>query len=366
MFTEEILEKCQQNIGYTFKNIQLLKQSLTHSSIRKENEYSNERLEFLGDAILGLVTCEYLYQTFQEFDEGDLTLIKSEVVSRETLAKLVQKLELQNYFAYAGGIGKTQNFPISILANEYEAIVGAIYLDGGMEPAKQFILSNLKDEIETVIKDPYQKNYKSLLQFISQKYLGTTPSYQSLPSKESTLGVPQFTSCVVIGKRKFLAGIGKNKKEAEQEAAHAALQILSLEDPVISAKLSNLLQLYPDPNKNQLIQNPSLLRDSQTLLQHISEKLNLPEPIYHHTKTIDDEDNILYHTHISIGGRSFPEVQASRYKESEKQAARTTLEILSEERIEDAATFSPLQINQLSQSQESFPFPILFNLSQPH
>lgn len=350
MFSDELLEQCQNIIDYKFKNIELLKKSLTHSSIRKETEFSNERLEFLGDAILELVTCEYLYNTLREFDEGDLTLIKSEVVSRETLAKIILQLGLQNYFAYSGGIGKTQNFPVSILANEFEAIVGAIYLDGGMESAKHFILTSLKAKIESVILDPYQKNYKSLLQFISQKHLGATPLYQSLPNKEMS-GSFFFSSYVVIGNRQFLAGFGKNKKESEQEAAHVALQLLALEDPIIAEKLSTIIQPIQDESKNKLVLNPSLFCNSQSLLLYVVQKLNLPQPVYHHTKVIKENKEKCFFMHISIGGRMFPEVCASKYKEAEKLAARIALEILSEEQSEKQADLS---------------FPVLFEVNKDH
>jgi ribonuclease-3 len=332
---EETLKQCEAAIGYTFTNIALLAEALTHASIRNEKKISNERLEFLGDAVLGLVVSEFLYLTFRDFDEGDLSLIRSDVVSRSTLAKIAKQDNLQNFFVYAEGIGKNSELPISVLANIFEAIVGAMYLDSGMEAVRVFILDRLRDEIERVIKNPYQNNYKSLLQFLAQKYLGETPSYQILPQKNHS----SFSSCVVMGKRKFLAADGANKKESEQSAAQVALQILALEEPLIAEKLKTTFAPYPQgepvlvPNgvrnrgRRQIL-HPTLFHNSQSLLQHIVEKFAFPTPVYHKRK---DKEKKIFFAHISLGGRTFPQASSPKSKEAEKLAARITLEILAEE-----------------------------------
>ena len=238
-YTKIMLEKCQKAINYDFKDIFLLQKALTHCSVATESIDSNERLEFLGDAILDMVVCKYLYLTFYDFNEGDLSLVKSEVVSRVSLAKAAKKIELDNYFKYKS---KKPVLPVSMLANVFEAIVGAIYLDGGIAPTRKFILDNLSNEIETVIQSPYQNNYKSLLQFIAQKYLGSTPTYKMYQNHKSD--TEKFVSYVIIGNRKFLAATGNSKKSAEQEAAAEALEILALEVPIIIESFPQFFSLF--------------------------------------------------------------------------------------------------------------------------
>lgn len=239
--THEMLQQCECVIGYRFRNISLLQQALTHASLRDKSGLCNERLEFLGDAVLGLAISEYLYRIFYDFDEGDLSLIKSEVVSRLTLARIAEKLNLDSCFACSKGVQKNKKgIPTSMLANLMEAVIGAMYLDNGLGHVNDFIVENFRDEIETVIRNPYQKNYKSLLQFLAQKYLGNTPLYKIL-RVEGPNHTRTFTACAVIGKRKFIAGKGKNKKEAEQTAAFAAIQILALENSEIGDSVQNLL-----------------------------------------------------------------------------------------------------------------------------
>ena len=331
VLNQEILKKCQEVIGYEFKNISLLQRALTHASIQNENGVSNERLEFLGDAVLGMVICEFLYLTFRDFNEGDLTLIKSEVVSRNTLARIGKKIELQNFFAFNGAQLKWEDLPDSVMANVFEAIIGSIYLDGGMEPSKKFILRNLSEEIESVIKDPYQKNYKSLLQFLVQKHIGSTPNYQMLKTQEANPSY--FTSCVSIGNRKFLAATGKNKKESEQLAARATLEILSLEDPSISDHLNLLTQKEENisSEKSQSKDISHLFHNSQSLLLYTIKKLQLPVPQYHKTKIYSLKNKKIFFVNVSLGGRTFPEASATKYKEAERLAARTALEILAQE-----------------------------------
>lgn len=331
VLSQEILKKCQEVIGYEFKNISLLQRALTHASIQSENGVSNERLEFLGDAVLGMVICDFLYVTFRDFNEGDLTLIKSEVVSRNTLARIGKKIELQNFFAFNGAQFRWEEIPDSVMANVFEAIIGAIYLDRGMDPSKKFILENLSDEIESVIKDPYQKNYKSLLQFLVQRHIGATPNYQMLKTQESNPST--FTSSVSIGNRKFLAATGKNKKESEQLAARVALEILSLEDPIIAEHLVLLSQKeeISSSQKNQSKDISHLFHNSQSLLMYTIKKLQLPVPQYHKTKIYSLKNKKVFFVNVSLGGRTFPEASAEKYKEAERLAARTTLEILAQE-----------------------------------
>src|SRR5438034_9120234 len=130
----DILEECQKSIGYQFRQPELLRAALTHASGANTRLASNERLEFLGDAVLGLVTCEQLFQRFPEYQEGDLTKIKSVVVSRRTCARISRDLNLGEFLFLGKGMSSSAAVPLSLLADVFESVVGAMYLDGGLEP----------------------------------------------------------------------------------------------------------------------------------------------------------------------------------------------------------------------------------------
>jgi ribonuclease-3 len=218
----EILEECQKAIGYHFRQPDLLRASLTHASGANTRLASNERLEFLGDAVLGLVTCEQLYVRFPDYQEGDLTKIKSVVVSRRTCARFSRQLNLGDYLFLGRGMGGHAVVPPSMLADVYESLVAAIYLDGGLEAARAFILRHLEPEIEQVAEGAHGGNFKSLLQQIAQREFNATPQYQLLDEKG-----PDHSKCfkiaAVIGRHTYAGAWGRNKKEAEQRAAMNAL-----------------------------------------------------------------------------------------------------------------------------------------------
>ena len=323
-----VYRNCENAIGYQFRDPSLLEKALTHASIRRMNDVCNERLEFLGDSVLALVISEYLYLTFRDFNEGDLSLIRSEVVSRSTLARIASIIKLHDFFIVSG-MDKQPSLSKSVLANVFEAIVGAIYLDSGMAAAKKFILDNLRPEIEAVIKNPYQQNYKSLLQFVSQKYYGTTPSYEMLTG--SSVHSKVFRTCAVIGSRKFIAADSKNKKDSEQLAAQAALQILALENPAIVEALQSTKPEENNDVRSNILNMPSLFHNSRRLLQYIVEKFELPPPRYNQTRTTNHQSSKVFFSHISLGGRSFPPATASKRKEAQRLAARRAMEILAEE-----------------------------------
>src|SRR5216684_3936193 len=135
----EILEDCQKTIDYRFKKPKLLRAALTHSSGADTRLASNERLEFLGDAVLGLITCEQLFLRFPDYQEGDLTKIKSVVVSRRTCARISRLLNLGDYLFLGKGMNLHHVVPASLLADVFESLVAAMYLDGGLEVAKHFV-----------------------------------------------------------------------------------------------------------------------------------------------------------------------------------------------------------------------------------
>src|SRR5229473_1673883 len=218
----DILQECQEAIGYHFRNPDLLRAALTHASGANTRLASNERLEFLGDAVLGLVTCEQLYLRFPEYEEGDLTKIKSVVVSRRTCARISKHLNLGDFLFLGKGMNIHAAVPASLLADVYESMVAAIYLDGGLEAASQFIIKHLGPEIDAVVEESHGGNFKSLLQQVAQRELGNTPQYQLLDEKG-----PDHSKCfkiaAVVGRHHYPAAWGRNKKEAEQKAAMNAL-----------------------------------------------------------------------------------------------------------------------------------------------
>src|SRR3954447_5797849 len=175
----EILEECQNAIGYRFRTPELLRAALTHTSGADTRADSNERMEFLGDSVLGLVACEQLYLRFPDYQEGDLTKIKSAVVSRRACAQFSAALGLGRFLFLGRGMNAQEmdSVPSSMQADVYESLVAAVYLDGGLEAAKAFILKQLIAEIEEVAEGTAGGNYKSLLQQVSQREFNLTPQY---------------------------------------------------------------------------------------------------------------------------------------------------------------------------------------------
>ena len=224
------LQRCEETIGYVFTDKSLLRCALTHASGASHRLHSNERLEFLGDAILGVVVCETLYRSFPEFLEGELTKIKSVVVSRRTCAKISRRLGLPEFLILGKGMTSSASIPTSLRAGVFEAIVAAIYLDGGDEPIREFILRVMADEIEAAAGGDHGGNYKSLLQQLSQKEHNATPTYQLLDEKG-----PDHHKCfkisAQIGRNRYSPAWGSNKKEAEQRAAQNALSELEGNEP---------------------------------------------------------------------------------------------------------------------------------------
>jgi ribonuclease III len=220
----DILERCQQAIGYRFKRPDLLRAALTHASGANTRLASNERMEFLGDAILGMITCEQLYNRFPDFQEGDLTKIKSVVVSRRTCTRFSKQMGLGEFLFLGRGMNvfDAAAVPPSMLADVYESLVAAIYLDGGLEVTRDFILDHLGPEIEEAAEGPAGGNFKSLLQQVAQREFNATPQYQLLDEKGPDHG-KCFKIAAVIGRHTHAGAWGRTKKEAEQRAAMNAL-----------------------------------------------------------------------------------------------------------------------------------------------
>lgn len=226
---EEIRARAEKILGHTFKNPQLLEESLTHSSIADNRLQSNERMEFLGDAVLDLIVCEALYLRFPQYMEGDLTKVKSAVVSRRTCAEISIETGLIDLLIIGKGISSRQAMPASLAAAVYESIVAALYFDGGFETAKEYVLRTMAPKIETIAANTHQENYKAVLQQHAQKMLCATPMYEMLDEKGPDHS-KCFEICVTINGRRFTSAWGTNKKTAEQKAALLALEELGIFD----------------------------------------------------------------------------------------------------------------------------------------
>lgn len=205
----------------------MLKEALTHASIADSRLKSNERMEFLGDAVLDLVICEALYARYPHYLEGDLTKLKSAVVSRKTCAEVSRELGLDELLIIGKGISSRAEMPQSLSAAVYESLVAAIYLDGGFEKVKAFVLRTMSPKIDAIAQTAHQQNYKAVLQQYAQKTLGGTPMYELLDEKGPDHS-KCFEVCVTIEGRRFPSGWGTNKKMAEQKAALLALEELGL------------------------------------------------------------------------------------------------------------------------------------------
>jgi ribonuclease-3 len=225
--TPELREKAEQVLDYTFKNPALLKEGLTHASIADNRLQSNERMEFLGDAVLDLIVCDELFRRFPELLEGDLTKIKSAVVSRRTCAEIAKETKLHELLIIGKGISNREQMPNSLAAAVYESIVAAIYLDGGYEAAKVYVLRTMVPKIEAIAQVDHQHNYKAMLQQHAQKLLGGTPAYELLDEKGPDHS-KCFEVCVEIDGHRYTSAWGPNKKMAEQKAALRALEELGV------------------------------------------------------------------------------------------------------------------------------------------
>ncbi len=214
-----------RRLGYKFRDPDLLLTALTHSSVSDTRLASNERLEFLGDAVLGIVVCEELYRRFGHWLEGDLTKVKSVVVSRRICAKVADETGLSTLLVLGNGIDVRGVLPMSIRAAVFEAVIGAMYIDGGLEPTKRFVLEAISSHIDNCCGSDSEDNYKSSLQQLAQRWLSATPRYEAL-DEQGPDHSKCFEICVVVGSERFPSAWGPSKKEAEQKAAQRALETL--------------------------------------------------------------------------------------------------------------------------------------------
>ncbi len=221
---EQALHACEQAIGYQFKNREWLRKALIHSSSKSTTGISNERLEFLGDSVLGMVVAEYLFDEYPEFEEGGLTKVKSVVVSRPVLTRCALALGIQRFILVGPGM-TSDPLPGAVLADTVEAIFAAIYIDGGLEAARRVIMERLTGEMDAVLEDRHEKNYKSLLQQLVQRKQGVTPTYRII-EEQGPDHARRFCVAAVIGDTVSDSAWGQSKKAAEQLAAEKAYKNL--------------------------------------------------------------------------------------------------------------------------------------------
>lgn len=214
-------------LGYRFRDPTLLDRAMTHSSMTDSGLDANERLEFLGDAVLGIVVCELLYQQFPAYREGDLTKIKSHTVSRETCAVIARRLGLDQHLLVGKGMLTSRELPASLAACALEGVIGAIYLDGGMDAARDFIVPQVQAEVDSAASSGHHRNFKSVLQQHCQSEFATAPAYRIL-DEQGPDHAKCFKIAVEVAGRRFSACWGATKKKAEQEAALLALRELGV------------------------------------------------------------------------------------------------------------------------------------------
>lgn len=218
----------EEVIGYSFKDKDLLAQAFIHRSFLNENPKTglqhNERLEFLGDAVLELAVTDFLYREYPDSPEGELTSYRAALVNAVTLAQVAEEIGMNEYLFLSRGeakdTGKARQY---ILANAFEALVGSIYLDGGYNPAEGFISRVLHVRTGEIVKNKLWRDSKSLVQEKAQEHVGVTPSYrvirESGPDHDK-----HFTIGIFFGEEKIAEGRGHSKQESEQAAARAALE----------------------------------------------------------------------------------------------------------------------------------------------
>ena len=236
-----------RNMGIAFRNPRLLRLALTHRSVLHDwvnvenldaTLQSNERLEFLGDALLGVIVGEYLYHADPLADEGTLTRRRAAVVRAETLVRWARELDMPAYLYLGTGESVTASVRDRMLAGGFEALVGAIYLDRGRDVAERFVHDFLRRDIDTILANEVLTNPKGKLQEVMQDRFGEPPAYTTIAA-EGPDHARQFTVAVVLNDEHIGIGRGRSKREAQQAAARAALETLGASPEAIPAVAAN-------------------------------------------------------------------------------------------------------------------------------
>lgn len=222
------LDHLEEELQYTFQDQSLLARAMTHSSVSVKGERpSNERLEFLGDAVLDVVICEHLFSRFPELEEGTLSEIRSIVASTPCLNDIARELELEQFCDLSKGIRNRSKIPDSILANLFEAVVAAIYLDDGLQSAEEFVLTQMEGRIKKALQGQYHRDFKSRLQQFTQKKWNRVPEYEVI-SETGPDHDKHYEAIVRVQGDSFGPGSGSSKQKAEQEAARQAIEHFDL------------------------------------------------------------------------------------------------------------------------------------------
>ena len=217
----------ETKIGYSFKDKCLLRRAFTHSTYSNENKAdNNESLEFLGDSVLNFIVTSYIFKRYPDLNEGQYTRLRASIVSAMPLSETVKALKLNEYMLLGAGEQKTKDLSHNIYCDLYEAVVGAIYLDGGFDFARKFVIKTLDGFLNKNISLTDNVDYKTKLSEFTQKNLKNTVKYQTA-AKTGPSHNPDFTVNITLDGKILCSGTGNNKKSAEQDAAKNAFNILS-------------------------------------------------------------------------------------------------------------------------------------------
>lgn len=223
------LAELERVLGYCFRNRDLLRQALTHASLSPAGYRSYERLEFLGDAVAGLVVAQRLFESEERYSEGEMTEIKAATVNRRSMATAGERLGLSSFLRAEQGLADRQRYPRSLISDAYEALVGALYLDGGLEEARRFVLSSLGPELQAAEQSEHPPNYKSILQEKLQSEGHAPPVYRTA-ARVGPEHNTRFQAAAYVDGKERGRGWGPTKKQAEQKAAQEALKTLYPQD----------------------------------------------------------------------------------------------------------------------------------------
>ena len=221
----EEIKKLEDRLNYSFENKKLIIEALTHKSYKQP--YNNERLEFLGDAVLDLIVGQYLFEKFPNHDEGKLSKMRASLVNEDGFTRLAEhiglgaQLFLSNAEENNGGRSKP-----SLLSNAFEAVIGALYLEAGLDRARTISIKLLEEVHPDISLDTLFKDYKTTLQEMTQALFGTTPEYK-LVGAQGPDHKKEFEIAVIVDDKEYARASGKSKKVAQQEAANIALQLLN-------------------------------------------------------------------------------------------------------------------------------------------
>lgn len=221
------INKVEEIIKIKFTNLEILRKAFIHRSYLNETDNvgeSNERLEFLGDSILQFLSSEMLYNTYPEFSEGELTNLRSKLVNTNSLAEESARLGYSEFLLISRGEKQTASESKHILANTFESVLGAIYLEHGVEVCREFLKRELFYKTNEILKSGLLKDFKSMFQEFAQEKFSITPTYKVV-SEEGPDHQKNFNVAVVVDKKKIAEGTGSSKRNAQQEAAKKALEL---------------------------------------------------------------------------------------------------------------------------------------------